>query len=125
MSNSNVFFFRERNLKCPKNKVKALGVRFSNNPQILISLNLLEKLEKVKRCLDSWSLRRLSLVGKIVVLNSLAASQLVYTVRPDLTAVRNRLKAVEHFHSQTLWFNSLFEVGNKSIFIKNGLLMEL
>ena len=73
-------FSPEKNLKWPKLKVKALGVWFSNDPQLSISLNLLENLEQVRKCLNSWSLRRLSLIGKIVVLKSLAASQLVYVL---------------------------------------------
>ena len=53
-------FSPEKNLKWPKLKVKALGVWFSNDPQLSISLNLLEKLEQVRKCLNSWNLRRLS-----------------------------------------------------------------
>ena len=35
-------------------------------------------MKKVKNCLNCWELRRLSLIGKITVLKSLIASQLVY-----------------------------------------------
>ena len=102
MSNSNVVFFPERNLKWLKNKVKALGVWCSNNPQITISLNLLEKLEKVKNCRNSWSLRRLSLVGKIVVLKSLAAPQLVY-VLTSLQSKEDIISEINNLFYNFVW----------------------
>ena len=37
---------------------------------------------KVRNCLSCWDYRRLSLLGKIVVLKSLIASQLVYILSP-------------------------------------------
>ena len=80
MSNSKVVLSPEKNLKWSEQKVKALGVWFSDDPQISLSLNLLEKLETARKCLTSRSLRRLSLIGKIVVLKSLVASQLVYVL---------------------------------------------
>ena len=49
-----------------------------------ISLNYTEKLMKIKSIVGCWKFRRLhvSLVGKIVVLKSLVASQLVYVFSP-------------------------------------------
>ena len=74
-------FFPEKSIKTfnwPKLKVKALGIWFSTDPLITINTNYEEKLKKVKNCLNCWELRRLSLIGKITVLKSLIASQLVY-----------------------------------------------
>ena len=51
MSNSKVVLLPEKNLKWPDQKVKALGVWFSNDLQISLSLNLLEKLETARKCL--------------------------------------------------------------------------
>ena len=44
--------------------------------------NYNEKLLKIKNCLSCWEYRRLSSLGKIVVLKSLIASQLVYILSP-------------------------------------------
>ena len=63
-------------------KVKALGVWLSTDQDMAISLNYTEKLTKIKYILGCWKFRRLSLVGKIVVLKSLVASQLVYVFSP-------------------------------------------
>ena len=73
---------KETNLPPEKDKVKALGVWLSTNPETTIEANYNEKLTKVRNSLSCWELRRLSLLGKITVLNSLIASQLVYILSP-------------------------------------------
>jgi len=72
--------FPEKTFKWPKCKVKALGIWFSTTPPITMKTNYAEKLSKVKNSLSCWELRRLSLLGKITVLKSLIASQLVYVL---------------------------------------------
>ena len=65
-----------------KKKAKALGVWFSTNPEEVTSVNFSEKQVKITNCLSCWGNRRLSLMGKITVLKSLIASQLVYILSP-------------------------------------------
>ena len=72
----------EKDFKWVKDKVKALGVWLSTNPETTIEANYNEKLTKVRNSLSCWELRRLSLLGKITVLKSLIASQLVYILSP-------------------------------------------
>ncbi|KAL9960493.1 hypothetical protein ACROYT_G033961 [Oculina patagonica] len=50
-------------MKWPKNKVKTLGLWISTNPELSVSLNYSEKLEKVKEMLGCWKYRRLTLLG--------------------------------------------------------------
>ena len=71
-----------KELKWPKDKVKSLGIWISTNPELSASLNYNEKLEKVKEILRCWKYRRLTLLGKITVIKSLAVSQLVYLLSP-------------------------------------------
>lgn len=54
-------------------KVKALGLWISTDPRLCTSLNYEEKMEKVRKILICLRFRR-SLLGKITVLKSLAAS---------------------------------------------------
>ena len=68
----------EKGFKWPRNKVKALGVWLSTDPDITISQNYNNKLENINTILGCWKFRRLILLGKITVLKSLLASQLVY-----------------------------------------------
>ena len=72
----------DRNFKWPTEKVKTLGVWLSIYPGTTLSQNYNEKVERVKAILGCWKFRRLSLLGKVAVLKSLVASQLVYILSP-------------------------------------------
>ena len=65
----------EKNFKWPKEKVKTLRLWFAMDPNLTVSHNYKDKVEKAKRTLVCWKFRRLSLLGKIMVLKSLVVSQ--------------------------------------------------
>ena len=92
----------EKNFKWVKDKVKALGVWLSTNPETTIEANYSEKLTKVRNSLSCWELRRLSLLGKITVLKSLIASQLVYILSP-LPTNHNAIKEINNIFFNFLW----------------------
>ena len=91
-----------RNLSWPKYKVKALGVWFSTDPEATATLNYNEKLDKVRNVLSCWKYRRLTLIGKITVLKSLVASQLVYVLSP-LQTNEKVIKEVNKLFYSFLW----------------------
>lgn len=92
----------DKNFKWPKYKVKALGVWFSIDPEATASLNYSEKLDKVRNVLSCWKYRRLTLIGKITVLKSLVASQLVYVLAPLHTNAKV-IKEVNKLFYAFLW----------------------
>ena len=55
-----------------------MGVWISKNKEELSDLNFGEKIEKIQTILNMWKQRALSLKGKVVVINSLALSQLQF-----------------------------------------------
>ena len=61
-----------------------------------------EKLEKIRSCLSCWEYRRLTLLGKIVVLKSLIASQLVYMLSP-LPTNQQVLDEINNIFYKFLW----------------------
>ena len=87
----------EKDFKLVKDKVRALRIWLSTNPEATIEANYSEKLTKVRNSSSCWELRRLTLLGKIVVLKSLIASQLVYISSPLPTN-----------HSAIIEINSMF-----------------
>ena len=91
-----------KNFQWQNKKVKALGVWFSTDQDMAISLNYTEKLTKIKSILGCWKFRRLSLVGKIVVLKSLVASQLVYVFSP-LQTNHEVIKEINKLFFNFLW----------------------
>ena len=62
------YYTLEKDFNWQKKKVKALGVWLSTDPETTIKLNFVEKIEKMRNCMGCWSVRRLSLIGKITVL---------------------------------------------------------
>ena len=63
--------------------VRALGIWLSTDPDVTISLNYEDKMKKkTKLIMGCWKLRRPGLLGKITILKSLIASQLVYIFSP-------------------------------------------
>ena len=83
-------------------KIKTLGVWLSINQEEKIRLNYEEKMEKIKNCLNNWKIRRLTLLGKITVNKSLAASQLVYILAP-LPTNQKAIEEIEKLFYDFLW----------------------
>ena len=92
----------EQPFKWIQNKIKTLGVWLSINQEENIRLNYEEKLEKIKSCLNNWKLRRLTLLGKITVIKSLAASQLVYILAP-LKTNQKAIEEIDRLFYDFLW----------------------
>ena len=101
-ANCDVKLCPEKKFKWPKEKVKALGVWFSTDPKITVFQNYKDKVEKTKASLSCWKFRRLSLLGKITVIKSLATSQLVYILSP-LQTNHEALKEINAIFFQFLW----------------------
>ena len=58
--------------------VEVLGIIVNEKDDQMIDENILPVLEKIKIILDTWKIRGLSLIGKILVCNSLVSSLLIY-----------------------------------------------
>ena len=90
----------EKDFKWQELKIKTLGVWLSIESELTMLLNFQEKTEKVQNALKNWQYRRLSLLGKITILKSLVASQLVNVFSPLQTnyqALKELNEAFYHF----------------------------
>jgi hypothetical protein len=65
-------------IRWPERYTKYLGVYISNDRQETIELNFKERIEKVETILQTWSLRHLSIKGKITVINTIAIPNMIY-----------------------------------------------
>ena len=113
--------FPEKNFKWPENKVKVLGVWLSIDPNITLNINYREKADKIKNILSNWKYRRLTLLGKIQVIKSLAASQLTYILAP-LATNHKIIKEINNLFYSFLWDNKGDKI-KRSVMIndyKNG-----
>ena len=67
-----------------------------------LRFNYNKKTENIRKLLSCWKYRRLALLGKITVLKSLAASQLVYLLSP-LRSNHHAIKEINDMFYHFLW----------------------
>jgi len=65
-------------IKWPNEPIKALGLYYSYDQNYYTRKNLIERLDSVKKLLNIWSARSLSLYGKVTILKSLIIPKFVY-----------------------------------------------
>ena len=65
-------------IKWPNEPIKALGVYYSYDQKLLDEKNFIENLDSVKKLINIWSARGLSLYGKVTVIKSLIVPKFVY-----------------------------------------------
>ena len=63
----------------PSNPIKALRIYFGNDSTICQYLNWEHKIGNIKKLLDIWKRRKITLIGKILILKNLVIAKLVYT----------------------------------------------
>ena len=66
-------------IKWPETPIRYLGIYLSNDMLQCQTLNWTSKLEKMQKLLDSWRTRKLTLLGKILIIKTLALPKIVYT----------------------------------------------
>ena len=97
-------------------KAKALGIIFTTNRKLSLSLNLLPKLEEFKTVLKQWQHRKLTLMGKVTVIKTFALPKLIYT----LTVLNSPPEQIIQEINQTIL---AFIWDNKPAKIKSNILM--
>ena len=61
-------------IKWTDEPIKALGVYFTYHIKLLHEKNFLEKLDSIKKLINNWSSRGLSIYGKVTVVKSFFAN---------------------------------------------------
>ena len=72
------YFNKALGIKWPDEPIKALGVYYSYDPKLLHERNFIEKLDSIKKLMNIWSSRGLSIYGKVTVIKSLIIPRFVY-----------------------------------------------
>ena len=65
-------------IKWPSERNKALGVFYTYDQKLLLEKNFSENFDKVKKLLNVWSSRGLSIYGKVTIIKSLMIPKFVY-----------------------------------------------
>ena len=65
-------------IKWPNEPIKALGVYFTYDPKLLKEKNFIERLDSIKKLINIWSSRGLSVYGKVTIIKSFLIPKFVY-----------------------------------------------
>ena len=84
------------NVSWPEKYVIALGVAFAYDPSVSCKINFEEKLATLKKILIQWTIRNLTVMGRICIIKTLTISWLVYntsvlTTPPNFTSEVNAI----------------------------------
>ena len=108
----------EENFNWKHSKIKVLGIWLPKDPETTTNTNFSEKIQKLRNCLGCWSLRRLSLIGKITVLNKcLATSQIIILLTP-IQSNPKIIKQINDLFFHFLW-NDKGDKIKKNVMIQN------
>ena len=107
----------EKDFNWQNTKVKALRVWLSTDPEVTTKINFFEKTEKMRNCLGCWTVPRLSLIGKITVLKSLVASQVIHLLSP-LQIDYQIIKQINNLSFAFLW-NSKADKIKRNVIAQN------
>ena len=91
------------NLDWSKRPFKVLGVAFSSNVGNIWNLNTNETLNKIKNLLGHWAKRKLTLIGRITIIQSLALSKFVHLFLSLPDPPKELLKELEKCFYGFLW----------------------
>ena len=94
---------------------KALGIWFALNQEEMLSLNIGDKIDRIKTILNMWQGRALSLMGKITILKSLVLPQIlqlayVFPLHESL------LKDLENLFFDFVWNKGKHLVSKQTLF---------
>ena len=109
------------NLSWTDGPIECLGMKFTSSMCNLYEYNYKDKICKLKNLLLLWSRRKLSLKGKVTVINNLAISPFIYLAQVEYVPA----KVIEEINSiilQFLWDNKPAKVAKDVIIsrIENG-----
>ncbi|KAK2549422.1 LINE-1 retrotransposable element ORF2 protein [Acropora cervicornis] len=99
-----------------------LGIAFFVETQQIVEYNYRMKLDEVRKLVDSWSRRLLSIIGKIQVIKSLAISKLVHLFTTLATPNDSSFKELETLFFSFIWGGKGDKIARKIIIndIENG-----
>ena len=86
-----------------KESIKILGITISAHRQHMLDKNYDDLVKKLKRTLDPWKSRTMSLAGKITVVNSLLISQTIYKIMILNTPNDNIKRKIKDIITNFIW----------------------
>ena len=100
---SNAKYYSMKRINWAKDEIEVLGVIIVKDDEQMVEKNVQPLLEKASQILKVWQMRALSLLGKVLICNTLIASLFIHrlTVIPSLT--KDIIKKYNQIISNFIW----------------------
>lgn len=114
------------NLQWTKSNFKLLGIDFSLDLQAMLDINFTKKIKEMSSILKAWEHRKLTLLGKITVVKTLALPKIVHllTALPNLSQIK--IKEFNTLFYNFIWNGKLERIKRNTLigdFMQGGLNM--
>ena len=103
IQNTNAKFYSHRKLVWTNTPVNLLGIIIANSQQETYNANVEPLINKAQIILKRWSLRDLSILGKIQVINSLVASIFLYRLAVISCLTAAHAKQIKEIFQNFVW----------------------
>ena len=90
------------NIKWSDDPVQTLGIIISNDPRVIMEENFMSKLRSTEKILNMWSIRGLSLKGRVTILKSLVIPKFLYPMSV-LPVPKNVVDAIDNMIINFVW----------------------
>ena len=115
LKNSNARLYTQKQLQWTNKVVKLLGVQLTADRKQLLKLNYEPIITKLQNIISVWQQRKITLFGKISVIQSLLVSQLIYMFSVLPSPSREFLGAIEKTLVDYLWSNKKHHLSKETI----------
>ena len=103
LTSKTIELMKHRKFSWNSNKASCLGMVFKTNREKSLSSNLEPKIIEFEKCLMQWRHRKLSLMGKIVVIKSYALPKLIYPLTSLPNPPNETIKRIEKMMYNFIW----------------------
>ena len=90
------------NIKWSDDPVQTLGIIISNDPRVIMEENFMSKLRSTEKILNMWSIRGLSLKGRVTILKSLVIPKFLYPMSV-LPVPKNVVDVIDNMIINFVW----------------------
>ena len=103
LTSKTIELMKHRKFSWNSNKASCLGMFFKTNRENSLSSNLEPKIVEFEKCLMQWRHRKLTLMGKIVVIKSYALPKLIYPLTSLPNPPKETIKHIEKMMYDFIW----------------------
>ena len=102
-----------KNISLEESSVRILGVHFSYNDKLYIDKNFMDCIKKLRSVTQVWSMRFLTLYGKITIFKTLALSKIIY-ISCMSRIPKTIITLIDGIHQDFIWNRKRANINNST-----------